>query len=83
MALILSTPELRKVLEAFKKDLEKSTGKHPELYLYGSYAKGYQDIFSDVDLLVLTPEGWNKEDDERLQELRSTYSCLIAVSVFS
>ena len=49
--------EIRDVLEAFKKEIEKLYGKRlKKVILYGSYARWDATEDSDIDLLIV-PEG--------------------------
>jgi len=46
--------EIKEVLEAFKKEIEKLYGKRLEkIILYGSYARGDATEDSDIDLLIV------------------------------
>lgn len=46
---------IRQKIIAFASELEK-TVKIKELYLFGSYAKGNSDEFSDIDLAVVSDD---------------------------
>lgn len=77
---------LKEVLFNFKEDLQKELGFPVRLFLFGSYAKGLFDAYSDLDLVVLVPH--KKEDtEEKVYKLARAYTkeydVLFSVLVFS
>jgi uncharacterized protein len=61
--------EINRIIEKFKKELEKHN-IHPErIILYGSYAKGNAREDSDIDLVVVSSDFENMNLRERLEIL--------------
>lgn len=61
--------EINRIIEKFKKELEKYN-IHPErIILYGSYAKGNAREDSDIDLVVISSDFENMNLRERLEIL--------------
>ena len=49
--------ELKKILNEFKQELYKLYGKRlKKVILYGSWANGKPDEFSDIDLAIFSPD---------------------------
>ncbi len=51
----LSERELKKIITEVVRDLEAHKIKVSEVILYGSYARGTPNEFSDVDIAVVSP----------------------------
>lgn len=48
--------ELQQLLKEYRKSLQESGLKIEEVILFGSYAKGKQHQWSDIDVAVVSPE---------------------------
>ncbi|NSW83934.1 MAG: nucleotidyltransferase domain-containing protein [Syntrophothermus sp.] len=51
-----SNLEIHKTIENFKKSLSKYGINVEKAFLYGSHAKGTAHQFSDIDLIVISPD---------------------------
>ncbi len=61
------------ILETIRKFITKldKNGIHVEaIYLFGSYAKGNDDIFSDIDLAVISSDLTNDRFEERIRLMK-------------
>jgi len=61
--------EINRIIESFKKELEKYHIRTERIILYGSYAKGYAREDSDIDLIVVSSDFKNMNLRERLEIL--------------
>lgn len=70
---------LDKVLGRFKREIEERTRKEVELYIFGSYARGDFTGSSDIDLFLLVPEDWSKEDEivTKRSQLKKPSICML------
>ena len=54
--MVRSVSEIKKILKAYKSEL-KNHGIHVlKMWLYGSYAKGNPKPYSDIDVVVISPD---------------------------
>jgi len=61
--------EINRIIEKFKKELEKYNIHSERIILYGSYAKGNAREDSDIDLVVISSDFENMNLRERLEIL--------------
>ena len=65
--------ELQKILKDLKQELIKVLGeKFKELILFGSYARGEEGEFSDIDLLLLLEGELSREEKKKINEVISS-----------
>ena len=57
-------------IQDYKKILEKNKIKIDKLILFGSYAKGTQKEWSDIDLCVVSPQFGRNRFDERVKLMK-------------
>jgi len=52
----MAKDEIRKKLEEFRRALEKKGIRVSKMILYGSYARGKNREFSDIDVAIVSPD---------------------------
>ena len=63
------------ILKRLKKDLKAAMGdKIGDLILFGSYSRGDNTEFSDVDLLILVNSRLTRDETRKVNDLISGYS---------
>jgi predicted nucleotidyltransferase len=60
---------IRKIIDDFKKALESQGIKADKLILFGSYAKGVADKYSDIDLVVISTDFAKMDFQQRCEIL--------------
>ena len=53
----LSRDEAINIVREYKRVITSRYAIEPKVYMYGSYAKGYANPDSDIDVAVIVPEG--------------------------
>lgn len=66
----LGNPKLREALEAVKAKVRETAGEDARVIIYGSYARGEEREDSDVDLMVVVPDG--KSDFQMEEQIRDS-----------
>lgn len=61
--------EIKEIISRYAVELEKSGIKSPQIFLYGSYAKGNAREDSDIDLIVVSNSFERMNIRERLELL--------------
>lgn len=61
--------EIKEIISRYAVELEKSGIKSPQIFLYGSYAKGNAREDSDIDLIVISESFDEMNIRERLELL--------------
>ncbi|MBI3671463.1 nucleotidyltransferase domain-containing protein [Candidatus Azambacteria bacterium] len=56
--------EIKSIVKNYKKSLEKDGFSIEEIFLYGSYAKGTQKTYSDIDVCVVSDKFYNYKDKQ-------------------
>ncbi len=54
--MVKSLFEIKKVAKEYKEELKRHNIRITKLILYGSYAKGNPKFYSDIDLVVVSPD---------------------------
>ncbi len=67
--MVKTTPEINRIIEKFKIELEKYNIHSDRIILYGSYAKGNPREDSDIDLVVVSRDFEKMNLRERLEIL--------------
>jgi len=68
-SMVKGIQEINRIIEKFKKELEKYNIHSERIILYGSYAKGNAREDSDIDLVVISSDFENMNLRERLEIL--------------
>lgn len=64
-----TTPELKRIINRYKNELEKMGIRTEKVLLYGSQASGIDREGSDIDLFVISPDWVVYSQRERLEML--------------
>ncbi|MBU1085154.1 MAG: nucleotidyltransferase domain-containing protein [Candidatus Beckwithbacteria bacterium] len=67
MAQVKIKPEIRKIVLNYKKALELAGLKQSQVILFGSYAKGTDKPFSDIDICVVSSQFGQDEMGESVK----------------
>ena len=63
------------ILKRLKKDLKAAMGgKIGDLILFGSYSRGDNTEYSDIDLLVLVNDRLSRDETRKVDDLIASYS---------
>lgn len=54
--MVKSISEIRKVVKEYKDELKRHNIRVTKMILYGSYARGNPKPYSDIDLIVISPD---------------------------
>lgn len=54
--MVKSISEIRKIVKEYKGELERHNIRITKIILYGSYAKGHPKSYSDIDLIIISPD---------------------------
>lgn len=54
--MVKSISEIKKIIKEYKKELRRHNIRITNIILYGSYAKGNPKPYSDIDLIVVSPD---------------------------
>jgi predicted nucleotidyltransferase len=54
--MVKSISEVRKIVNEYKDELKRHNIHTAKVILYGSYAKGRPNPYSDIDLIVVSPD---------------------------
>jgi len=54
--MVKSLPEVKKIVREYRDELKRHNIRITKMILYGSYAKGHPKSYSDIDLVVISPD---------------------------
>ena len=54
--MVKNISEIKKVLREYKDELKRHNIRITKVILYGSYAKGHPRPYSDIDLVIVSPD---------------------------
>ena len=54
--MVKNTSEIKKVVKEYRDELKRHNIRITKVILYGSYAKGQPRPYSDIDLIVVSPD---------------------------
>ncbi|MBF0595391.1 MAG: nucleotidyltransferase domain-containing protein [Candidatus Omnitrophica bacterium] len=54
--MVRNKAEIRSILRAYRAELKKSGIRVVKMFLYGSYARGDAKPYSDIDVVVVSPD---------------------------
>lgn len=54
--MVKSISEIKKVVKEYKDELKRHNIRITKIVLYGSYAKGHPKSYSDIDLVIVSPD---------------------------
>lgn len=54
--MVKSIPEIKKIVKEYEDELRRHNIRIVKTILYGSYAKGNPKPYSDIDLIVISPD---------------------------
>lgn len=54
--MVKSISEVKRIVKEYKDELERHNIRITKIILYGSYAKGTPKPYSDIDLVVISPD---------------------------
>lgn len=81
---ILAKREVKKLIAGYKIKLEKLNIPVAAMYVYGSYAKGKPNKWSDIDLCVVSPTFTDRIDSTMtLMKIRGENELLLSPIAFS
>ncbi len=54
--MVKNMPEIKKIVREYREELKRHNIHITKIILYGSYAKGHPRPYSDIDLIVVSPD---------------------------
>jgi len=54
--MVKNTSEIKTILRRYKSELKKDRVRVSKMFLYGSYARGQAHSYSDIDVIVVSPD---------------------------
>ena len=56
VSMVRTLSEVKEILKRYKKELKSHGVRVTKMFLYGSYAKGTPKPYSDIDVVVVSPD---------------------------
>ncbi len=79
-----SQQDIKHLLNNYRQKLEAANIKINDIYVYGSYAKGTQHEYSDIDICVVSPDFQDRvESTMTLMKLRDDSELALSPIAFS